>query len=285
MVINRASIALIVLRNMLVLALPCLKYRAQFLRPEARNMAIFSATHLFHFATAFCASVAIAENFDPALADPRWNLTCLGDSYPLNLPMIGAFNPNLVTMQQLCAKPQYNGGQPGQHIGGWCSTPPAMNLIAFDISAAAQVNTALANERVMLACRYKCFCNYELDDPQIQPENWHLFSGLTYIGRWWSYDLTLDIVNDFTDRTLKVQPPRPGLTMGIQVLLDTQDDDNYMPSWIIGLNPANDITCRGDLPAFPVPLPFVEPNDYDNDDYPFADLQALCANQMSGGTQ
>ncbi|KAL8999824.1 MAG: hypothetical protein Q9169_001364 [Polycauliona sp. 2 TL-2023] len=119
---------------------------------------------------------AAAENFDPALADPRGNITCVGNSYDLELPVIGAFNPNELTMQQICAKPQYGGGLPGQHVGGWCehwllayrpSRPPLH--MAFDISPAAMVNPILACPRVLLACTYRCFCNYGVAPNAAQP--------------------------------------------------------------------------------------------------------------------
>ncbi|KAI4180916.1 MAG: hypothetical protein L6R41_006942 [Letrouitia leprolyta] len=102
-----------------------------------------------------------AENFDPAQADPRKNITCVGDSYDLSLPILGEFNPNLLTMQQLCAKPQFGGGLPERHVGGWCNRR-VMSLpqLAFDINPAARINSILSNLRVYLACIYRCFCNY-----------------------------------------------------------------------------------------------------------------------------
>ncbi|KAL8853905.1 MAG: hypothetical protein Q9221_001212 [Calogaya cf. arnoldii] len=140
-------------------------------------------TKVLQLCTVFttCIGGAAAENFDPSLADPRGNITCVGNSYDLELPVIGDFNPNRLTMQQLCAKPQYGGGLPGQHVGGWCEhwlvglrpSRPPQNM-AFDISPAAQVHPILTNPRVLLACRYRCFCNYNLPpdntaQPRISP--------------------------------------------------------------------------------------------------------------------
>ncbi|KAL8692232.1 MAG: hypothetical protein Q9218_002708 [Villophora microphyllina] len=98
------------------------------------------------------------DNIDPAQADPRGQITCLGDSYPLKLPMIGDFDPNRLTMQQICAKTQYHGGPPGQHIGGYCavehpSTP--VRRVVFGISANSQVNPVLSNARTMLGWLYR----------------------------------------------------------------------------------------------------------------------------------
>ncbi|MCJ1279855.1 hypothetical protein MMC21_007679 [Puttea exsequens] len=265
-------------------------------------MAIHLATYLILLITAFYLLVAMAENFDPALADPRGSLTCLGDWYPLILPVVGIFNPNLVTMQQLCAKPQYNGGQPGQHMGGWYSFNSSLGrgsrvasdqlqrveaFVAFDVSAGAQVNDFLANERVMLACVYKCFCTNQLADLQTQPINRGLHSDLSNeVGTEESYDLTLDVVSDFTDRSQKVQPPRPGVDQGLELVLRTQaqvfDDSN---PWFITLNPANNLTCRGDLPTFPLPMTFPEEDGFTENDDPFTDLQKLCANQFAGGSK
>ncbi|KAL9032805.1 MAG: hypothetical protein Q9180_006298, partial [Flavoplaca navasiana] len=129
-----------------------------------------------------CIRAAAAENFNPALADPRGNITCVGNSYDLELPVIGDFNPNELTMQQLCAKPQYGGGLPGQHVGGWCEhwlleegpfSRPPLNM-AFDVSPAAMVNPLLANPRVFLACTYRCFCNYVVRPNSAQPRISHV---------------------------------------------------------------------------------------------------------------
>ncbi|KAL8895582.1 MAG: hypothetical protein Q9192_003547 [Flavoplaca navasiana] len=129
-----------------------------------------------------CIRAAAAENFNPALADPRGNITCVGNSYDLELPVIGDFNPNGLTMQQLCAKPQYGGGLPGQHVGGWCEhwlleegpfPRPPLNM-AFDVSPAAIVNPLLANPRVFLACTYRCFCSYVVRPNSAQPRISHV---------------------------------------------------------------------------------------------------------------
>ena len=39
-------------------------------------------------------------NFDPAEADPTGNLTCVGDSYDLELLVFPDFNPNKVSVQK-----------------------------------------------------------------------------------------------------------------------------------------------------------------------------------------
>ena len=123
------------------------------------------------------ADTVAAENFDPAEADPTGNITCLGDSYDLELPTHAHWNPNTVSMQSLCAKTQYGGGPPGQNIASWCETPPRIRgypgysdsgTIAFDASPGAQANAQLQNPRVMLGCLYSCFCNYVVEQFSLQ---------------------------------------------------------------------------------------------------------------------
>lgn len=56
------------------------------------------------------------------IGDPRRNITCLGSSYDLRLPIRpDGFDLNQLTMQQLCAKPVYGGADIPVIPGGWCS--------------------------------------------------------------------------------------------------------------------------------------------------------------------
>ena len=237
------------------------------------------------------------ENFDPAEADPLGNITCLGDSYPLDLPVQGNFNPNEVSMQILCAKPQYNGGRPGQHAGGFCMYPaantsrrgdpltPNNGAVGFDTSDGAQVNTILANPRVLLACSYKCFCNEGLTDLSAQPVNDFLLSRTHQVRSQSSYQLELDIVDDFSvplaQKNGRLGDTRvDGITVGKADQIDNTLTRNYrLPQQQVSLEPANDITCNGDLPSFPLPAPFGLPSAN------FTNLQEMCANQLSGGSQ
>lgn len=94
--------------------------------------------------------------------DHEGNITCIGDKYGLDLPIINGFNPNLLKMQELCALPQY-GGKPDQHVGGWCDASKRHYNqwhLSFDISPASGANQLLANPRVMLACYYRCWCSF-----------------------------------------------------------------------------------------------------------------------------
>ena len=89
--------------------------------PAENSTAYAVPVENFDFAKA---DTAAADNFDPAEADPTGNITCLGDSYDLELPTQAHWNPNTVSMQSLCAKTQYGGGPPGQNIAGWYETAP-----------------------------------------------------------------------------------------------------------------------------------------------------------------
>lgn len=126
-----------------------------------------------------------SENFDPAFADPRGNITCLGTSYELRLPTWDGFNPNEYTMQQLCAKPQYGGNPPGRNLGAYCYYNSVESIVGgasssngvggnddnlpsphimFDPSLAARSNRVFRKPRILLGCAYRCFCNFGLDN-------------------------------------------------------------------------------------------------------------------------
>ncbi|CAF9943221.1 MAG: hypothetical protein ALECFALPRED_010853 [Alectoria fallacina] len=134
------------------------------------------------------------DNLDPVDADPTNNTTCVGDKYDLDLPISAGFNPNIVSIQQLCAKTQLGDGQPGQKIGGWRQWGHYSNQVVFDLSAAAQINPVLANPRVVLGCSYRCFCNYSLASYAVQPK------AVPNTNIWKSdqtYELHVEIVDDF----------------------------------------------------------------------------------------
>ena len=227
------------------------------------------------------------ENFDPAEADPKANITCIGDSYDLELPTQAHFNPNAVSMQKLCAKPQYGGGPPGQHVGGWCSFRPYPltifhnrfeGSIAFDLSPSAQVNIQLATPRVLLGCYYRCFCNYGLHDTSVQPintkTNHNTMSHETY-------QVKIDVVDDFVTPeaqhmgTLGSVDVRNTFVSMLNQVEAQLEQAQHLAGLRVSIDPENYITCRGDLPTFNVPAP------YQTSD--FSSLQELCAVQMSGG--
>ena len=81
------------------------------------------------------------ENFDPERANPRKSITCLGDKSSINFPEpdwfgILGFVLESMSMQKLCAKPQYEGGPPYMQLGGWCfrlDDPRGDREVVFDI--------------------------------------------------------------------------------------------------------------------------------------------------------
>ena len=111
------------------------------------------------------------ENFNVANARPLGFITCLGNASDQQLPSIlqthqgEFFDPKTKTMQQLCAKPQYGGGNPFEHVGGHCGRSPIeseQNLtgfVLFDVSFGAKVNVYLATPRILAECSFRCFCS------------------------------------------------------------------------------------------------------------------------------
>ena len=134
--------------------------------------------------------------------DHEGNITCVGDKYDLDLPMINGFNPNLLSMQQICALPQY-GGMPDQHIGGWCDAS-SLDMrswhLSFDISPASGANQLLANPRVMLACFYRCWCNYGGDLPVVHHPLGNSEIVKTKEGE--THAITIDVAVSYTHLTL-----------------------------------------------------------------------------------
>ena len=135
------------------------------------------------------------ENFNPAEANPEFNITCVGDHSNIQLPIVNRmmpteFDPNEFSMQQLCAKPQYGGGERFQHIGGYCLPQTrGHGLIAFDRSPEAATCLLLSNPRVQLECRTRCQCNALANPRPVTVYN-------PRPGKH-NYEIDLDIVRDF----------------------------------------------------------------------------------------
>ena len=107
----------------------------------------------------------LVENLDPSEANPRGRIHCLG--YPqtaMPAQLEGGLQPRSKSLQQLCAKPQYGGGLPGQHAGGYCAFLPGQTpdfyraTIAFDDGHDVQTNRQLAQSRFRVQCSLRCFC-------------------------------------------------------------------------------------------------------------------------------
>ncbi len=220
------------------------------------------------------------ENFVPAEADPLGNITCLGDKYAIDLPVIAGFNPNLVTMQKLCAKPQYNGGLPGQHIGGWCaptiSSRGPRKRLAFDPSPGAQINTALATPRVFLGCLLRCYCNSATTDLSVQPVTTDEALRNNFRLSISTYNIKIDVVDDFDVPIVQHMGSPPGRWVNaVYALRLVQVNGPQYSAEDISVDVQNSIECRGPLPSFQLPHPFTAAH--------FRNPQELCSVQFFGG--
>ena len=248
------------------------------------------------------------ENFDPAEADPRGNVSCVGDTYDLKLPMLENFNPNGLSMQKLCVKPQYGGGAQYQHVGAYCYNPlgsswmsgsdyesnwsssssdeftrePAVmqGKIVFDSHRGAHASQELQNPRLMQACIYRCFCSYGVEDVLKQPlsRNFPVELWDAQLG----YQLQIDINNDFTiPRANKMGESTQGILESTPIVTKPQIDSHgagFLPhTAYMNLDPGNEIECTGDLPDFVFPSPFTRAD--------FSSTQELCAVALSGGNK
>ena len=233
------------------------------------------------------------QNADSEEATPQNNITCVGQFPDLKLPLLNdGFDPNRSNMQELCAKTQYGGGAPGHHAGGYCWAKPGSfsyhtidndttGDVGFDLSATAQASTQLQNPRFLLACFYRCFCNYGLHSPSTQPKSRYALFRTSMARSFFSYEMQLDLNNDFTTpRLLKMGKQGTRRVKSIRVPERSESTQAKSPTSRLGralvtLDPANEIECRGSLPNFVLPSPYAM-SDFDN-------IQELCATQLSGG--
>ena len=233
------------------------------------------------------------HELDDERVNPENNITCVGQTPDLRLPLLqDGFNPNMASMQQLCAKTKYGGGQAGQHAGAYCWIRPGTashnNIgndttgdVGFDLSLGAQTSAQLQNPRFLLACFYRCFCNYGLENPSIQPKSKYTYFRTSTTRSFFSYELQLDLDNDFTtSRQLKRGKQGWRRVKSTRVPERPENAQISSPSAGMGLqyitlDAGNEIECRGDLPTFVLPAPYATSD--------FGSLQELCATQMNGG--
>ena len=240
------------------------------------------------------ASASQQENYDPTRANPVRNITCIGDSLNFRLPMLGNFDPNQVSVHKICAKPQYGGGAPGEHAGAYCSEPPFQRYtgdIAFDRNVNADASRLLQNPRVLLACRYRCFCTWNLADRSLtQPKTNQRGGRFNVESRQSqnSYELRLDMDDDFTTwRRSHMGQFQARYVDTLRLLRQSQlsRESGHSPYRgmydYISLDPANKIECSGDMPTFNLPPPYTH-WDFTQSPNP---VQKLCAMQLSGGAK
>jgi len=238
------------------------------------------------FRVSFCAQLLYTfHSTDIAAAqpsDPQGNIACLGEKYAIDLPVLRGFNPNQVTMQQLCAKTQYNGGQPGQHAGGWCAPVfssyyrGVRRRVVFDQSAAAQTNPELSHPRVLLGCLFRCYCSPGTTDLTIQPVDTDRDLARHYQHSSATYEIKIDVVDDF-DVPLEQHMGilQSQWVESLPIIIRTQGEGPSPVPILTSMDEQNSIYCRGPLPSFPLPSPF-QASDFSN-------IQALCATMFHGG--
>ncbi|KAI9669453.1 MAG: hypothetical protein M1817_004678 [Caeruleum heppii] len=229
---------------------------------------------------------SMVENFDPAAANDEASITCLGPLPPFELPRFPNWDPNTFTLQQICAKPQYGGRARGQHIGGFCGDLDLLS-VTFDASSGADRSDVLANPRLESFCRSRCYCDYWMDEEQIElgsTGNWAILDHPAAL----TYQIKLDVEDDYrverghhmgygSDPVLSLGYPR-----AVQVKVEFNDQypaEIIDAEWAysrVSLDPANNITCAGNFPGYPPPAPF-ETWHY------WGSLQKLCAVQLAGG--
>ncbi|KAI9673622.1 MAG: hypothetical protein M1817_002259 [Caeruleum heppii] len=234
-------------------------------------------------------TVHLVENFDPAEADPRGNITCLGPLPEYDPSSFSAFDISDFTLQELCAKPQYGGRAPRQHMGGWCAETRLTarpRAVVFDISVGSAVATALPfNPRLANYCRERCFCNYNLDDRSQQP---------------WVADRTLGTYLTVKSETYQIPLERKiNLNAAFQMSVNLGDEvarsafymyQKQSPSggsyrshptdvYWVSLDSQFEVTCRGPRPHWPLPGPLTLDDLQGNGDI----LQQICAVKFFGG--
>ncbi|KAI9674167.1 MAG: hypothetical protein M1817_001985 [Caeruleum heppii] len=252
-----------------------------FLHRRLLLIVSFFFVHCFHSALAVFDPTKphVEENFDPAEANPEHNLTCVGPLPPWPLPRFPEFDPNNFTLQQLCAKPQYGGRAPQQHLGAACFKPrhDDRGAIFFDTTEASKVARDLVNPRILLYCRTRCFCNrYRHSGNVTLPRDVSPMHGTQYHATWQSYQIKIDEVDDFAvpwhQHTTEVGELRPmtPINYGVQA-----GRTRLLYHLLVSIPNAANVTCQGPVPRALIPEPYAS-SDFQN-------LQKLCAVQLNGG--
>ncbi|KAI9671155.1 MAG: hypothetical protein M1817_003662 [Caeruleum heppii] len=236
----------------------------------------------------------VIENFDPAEANPRGHIFCAGPLPDFSLPQLSDFDPRALTLQELCAKPQYGGRARLQHVSAYCADDRT-GMVAFDLSHGAEARYSLMNPRLLLYCRTRCWCSYGRRDTSRRPmraPQWHRTTWRPAHGQ---YQITLDIYDDWLrrlrDHTGKGTAVVPALELPLstQIVVDRQRRFEDGPDYYnrlgisnprsqvisVSLDPHNNITCDGPMPPWPAPRPlrWIQGQP----------LNQLCAVQLSGG--
>ncbi|KAI9679735.1 MAG: hypothetical protein M1817_004749 [Caeruleum heppii] len=227
------------------------------------------------------------ENFNPGKADPTGNITCQGPLPVWDFPSFDGWDPNLFTLQELCAKPQYGGRGPGQHLGGFClplnnvaSPQLGPGIVGFDDSERAQISAQLNNPRIIYYCRCRCFCNHQLsvEERTAQPSQVPDYYRSVPRRHDDTYMIKIDIPDDYAGPQAAHRGRSDEMVFATRLNRKAQVDVHtgfFDRQDTVSIDSANHITCEGSLPSFPLPLPYTV-ND-------FSGLQDLCAAQLTRG--
>ncbi|KAI9676494.1 MAG: hypothetical protein M1817_000652 [Caeruleum heppii] len=237
------------------------------------------------------------ENFDPSLADPEYGVSCVGEVADLGeaLPRMHYWDPNTVSMNSLCVKPQYGGGQPYQHLGAYCYTTNDPfgpeddhgfdyyhGAVAFDKDLDARSARWLQNPRMLLQCRLRCFCNKNvpLEARNVQPAGTSFFYRTQQGFARDAYRFQIDVLDDYDTRyeAHLYEPPTPRMfTEVISTISEVghRRSDALHGYQRVAMTRANNVVCEGPMPDWPLPGPPVRNG--------FGNLQEMCAVQLSGG--
>ncbi|KAI9679214.1 MAG: hypothetical protein M1817_005233 [Caeruleum heppii] len=233
----------------------------------------------------------LEENFDPELGSPDGEITCSGPLPPFDLPRFADWDPNTLTLQELCAKPAYGGKGPGKHLGAFCIHNIGDGVTAFDFSTGAgdvQKAETLANPRLETYCRMRCPCsNLVRSGVTAFPAFMHQVSSVYMNQASLTYQISLDVFDDFdaepgdhqghgTAQVISLAYPRSRQRVLEWNLWETGlDVDPGEHSQYVSLDPLNDINCVGSFPEWPAP-PGYEWSHWRT-------LKELCAVQLAGG--
>ncbi|KAI9672540.1 MAG: hypothetical protein M1817_003306 [Caeruleum heppii] len=257
---------------------------------------------------------ASVENFDPAEADPRANITCLGPLPDWRIPAVRGADPNTFTLQELCAKPQYGGRGPHQHLGGWCvpeALPTHLRHLSFDRSMQSShstiwsdvirhhastlldhpldppsavpylTNSPYGYDRLLLYCKQRCFCNQDVVDRSVRPYVNVIDSSLFLMGPRNSPQVSLHLLP-----FARYPVPMGNMLLGESIDIQQQitEPAKGVPEWNpvdVSLDPQNRVVCTGDLPTWVLPLHPASPDDFrDGETNP---NQRLCAVRLNDG--
>ena len=137
--------------------------------------------------------------------------------------------------------------------------------VSFDISEAAHAYWP-RDSRVMLGCVNRCFCNVGVDDLTLQPKRGvPSRADVKMIKSEDTYELKLDVTGDWDtwnyeglqgDTLAEAVPSlemiEPNKQFGYALL-----PIHLASATTLSLDRGNYITCQGNLPAFPLPEPYL----------------------------